>query len=452
MAERQDALAIAHVYVRAPQCFETRSQAVPLAKRSATYDLVSQDPIYEELAPVVRGHQGPRPKVSPRFLPPPGKTQTAAGKPADSRHITDVTEVAQPYIRACAHRPRKNYKLWGLSKEAYKHLAVTDAVVVVRVKEDGAMKSQSELLTHLSECNSDIGRKVRKLQGTIFTTKLGMIKRLAIKNLTIYHNTDAGEKSKLLKTARQQWLEIKQAWDEGWQALCDNPGLLRDWESLRAMVDDPEDHPVFTPIEWLKEDLRKLKKSLTLPKDSPIETPELPASLLHTDFDDGDNVWNRKIDNANSGHVGGEFDREVQELPLFVNNVAYKSIGRRFRPTVEKLKDKVPFGKYLFGNYYDFEGMHVDADLLGELKLEAAFQVRSHALLLHLKQRARRHLQRFDMRCHTRMEIREMVVNAVTCAMIIDDTEAKAVELMWRTRKDMFSANKRYAKLDKMEN
>lgn len=117
-------------------------------------------------------------------------------------------------------------------------------------------------------------------------------------------------------------------------------------------------------------------------------------------------------------------------------------MGTRYRPLLEKTKDLVPLWKY-----YKYEAPTVEADLYAELQLEALFQERSYGLLLHLKQRARRYLQKYDMRLYTRYEQRDMIAYACAMAMTVDDVEERCLSLVKRNRPAMKQHAQYWSKL-----
>lgn len=162
----------------------------------------------------------------------------------------------------------------------------------------------------------------------------------------------------------------------------------------------------------------------------PARVPLVHSDVLKTSFGKGKDKFERKIDNANTENLGGELDKEVQSLPLFVSNEEKPLMGYRFRPYWEKFKDFfLPFSKY--------DHPDVETDLYNELVLEALYQKRSHQLLLHLKQKGIRFMQRYDKRQFTREQLKTMIARASICAMFITPEEEKLVELFKRNRPAM---------------
>lgn len=168
----------------------------------------------------------------------------------------------------------------------------------------------------------------------------------------------------------------------------------------------------------------------TSEKKSIVQDEDLKADFF-VDFK-GEEIVTRAIDNANTQNISGKFDKEVQSRPLYCKNTHVPEMGTRFRPFWEKCKDKVPFYQY-----YKYEAPEVEADLYGELRLEALFQERSHDLLLHLKNRARRFLQKYDMRNYTRQEQKDVIAFSCAMAMTIDTVEEKCKSLIERNSNAM---------------
>lgn len=65
----------------------------------------------------------------------------------------------------------------------------------------------------------------------------------------------------------------------------------------------------------------------------------------------------------------------------------------------------------------------VDVDLLAELRTEVAFMPRTPLLLIQLKMKAKKFLDRFDMSLFTSQEKYEMIMRAVGAAMLISKEE-----------------------------
>lgn len=159
------------------------------------------------------------------------------------------------------------------------------------------------------------------------------------------------------------------------------------------------------------------------------QIPPLPSGLTNIEFGSGDKKFERKIDNALTTNLGGRLDKEVQELPLYNPNPHLPTMGYGWRPLLENIKDKVFFWRSM-----PYEAPTVEADLYGELVLESMFQTRSHALLLHLKQKARKFMQRYDCRMFTRQTIARVIMNACTAAMFISEDEERSRNIIHRNR------------------
>lgn len=137
----------------------------------------------------------------------------------------------------------------------------------------------------------------------------------------------------------------------------------------------------------------------------------------------------RRMDNANSTNFG-EIDGELGKMPLLDDRETTARMGYHFRPMVEKVKD-------CFTLFSKYEPPQVNPDLYYELALEALFLPRSHKLLIQLKQKARRWVQEYDMRKHTREQQYVMVAKAVTAAFFIHPQEELLVDLIKRNRAAM---------------
>lgn len=195
-----------------------------------------------------------------------------------------------------------------------------------------------------------------------------------------------------------------------------------------------------TPIKAMVqeyENVIKMGQGTTAEYSKPQE-----ESLEQEWFDDGNNDFcQRGIDNARTNNYSGSFDKEVCSKPLYKSNKHVAEMGTRYRPLVERTKDLVPFWKF-----YKYIAPEVEADLEAELRLEALFQERSHSLALHLKQRARRYLQKFDMRLFTREEQRQMIAYACSIAMTVDSVEEKCKSIVSRNKQAMKQSNKFWKK------
>lgn len=188
----------------------------------------------------------------------------------------------------------------------------------------------------------------------------------------------------------------------------------------------------------VKSDLLSLLEKATPQQKARV--PSVREDVLEVKFGSEEAEFSRKIDNAKTENMGGEIDKEVQGLPLYVSNTEVPKMGYRFRPYWEKLKDLVfPFSKYVHPE--------VETDLYNELVLEALFQKRSHQLLLHLKQKGIRFMQRFDKRLFTREELKDMIARASLCAMFVTPEEEKLVELLRRNQPAMRQHSKFWEKM-----
>lgn len=74
--------------------------------------------------------------------------------------------------------------------------------------------------------------------------------------------------------------------------------------------------------------------------------------------------------------------------------------------------------------------LETDFDLAYELKLESLFMPRTHLLPLQLKHKAKRFLSEFDMSKYTKKDIYELIANAVTSAMLVDNSELRLIKAM----------------------
>lgn len=328
-------------------------------------------------------------------------------------------------------RRRYNHKLWGLPKDAYKHLRALDAIVLMKLTEGKEKVTCKIHLTSLEEM-SEKWSEVCALPGTLWSTKLGTIKRVVLNGWVMYHNVMENPTSPMPSYREQMETLLRELGRKMTDRLK---------EEGQVMCEALKEADILDLAKVMYKDIKKYVHKRE--EGTPLETRELPPSLLAKEVTDGERVISRKIDNANARHVSGEIDQEVQELPLYIQEPHTPQMGQRWRPVVERVSDRVPFCNTIRGNYWKYKQVEVDADLLGELRLEAAFQVRSHALCIHLKQRARRHLQKFDLRAYTRLEVWRMVLNTVAAAMQVCEEESKAYEIIKRN----YGLSKEYNKL-----
>lgn len=84
----------------------------------------------------------------------------------------------------------------------------------------------------------------------------------------------------------------------------------------------------------------------------------------------------------------------------------------------------------------------VDQELYGYLRLEAMYEPRTAALQLTLKKKAMKFLERYNESSFTRMERYEMILAAVTHAMVVDEAELQPREVYRRAVKDMWKHKK----------
>lgn len=99
------------------------------------------------------------------------------------------------------------------------------------------------------------------------------------------------------------------------------------------------------------------------------------------------------------------------------------TLGERFERWFEKFVPCAPQG-------FKAADFVTDSDLVSYLRLEAAYQTRSPSLLLTLKNKAIRWFSQFDLSLYTLQEKYEMIMRAVTIAMLPDVEHSKSQWLL----------------------
>lgn len=114
-------------------------------------------------------------------------------------------------------------------------------------------------------------------------------------------------------------------------------------------------------------------------------------------------------------------DPVKEKLPLFKAEPISASVMANTFPTWTK-KPKI------WRNL--LQGCITDRELVGYLKLEAAFVPRTTSLLLQLKNKARRYLDQFDLSIYTSEQVYEFITRAVGVAMLISPEEERVRALL----------------------